>query len=328
MKNRHFKTLYFLKKMIAVGLVGIMAVGLLVGCGSDTDGSSATEDDSATEDGSATEDDSATEDGSVTEKIVVATSGGPSPYIYTDDSGELTGYDIEVITEIFNRLPQYEMEIQTVEFASIFTGMDAGYYQVACNHLGYNEERAAKYIYTDVYTDDPQVLVVRDDETDIETVYDLGGHVTNVTAASFYLEAFESYNESHTDNPIILNYVETTDNAISNIVDGVIDFELFSKFTVESQIEASGLADQVKVYDVPNEDLLYISGEDSIRGNFFLVPVGYEQLADDINEALESMIEDGTIHELRKKYTGVTDENDEFTLDTVYETREKIENAQ
>lgn len=92
------------------------------------------------------------------------------PFIFQGDDGNLDGYDIAVIKEIFSRLPQYELEFQTTEFASIFTGIDAGYYQMGVNNISYNKERGEKYLFSDVYSVSTYGILVRDDNTDIQTL--------------------------------------------------------------------------------------------------------------------------------------------------------------
>ena len=41
------------------------------------------------------------------------TSGSLAPYFYVGDDNELTGVDIDIVKEVFNRLPQYELQIDT-----------------------------------------------------------------------------------------------------------------------------------------------------------------------------------------------------------------------
>ena len=117
-----------LKKAVAVLVAGTMAVSLAA-CGN-ADQSTGGAQGSTTQESAAQSDaaqGSATSDNTEKTKIIVATTGtGPSPFIFQGDDGNLDGYDIAVIKEIFSRLPQYELEFQTTEFASIFTGIDAG----------------------------------------------------------------------------------------------------------------------------------------------------------------------------------------------------------
>ena len=47
----------------------------------------------------------------VRKKVIKAvTSGTLAPYFYVNDDNELTGVDIDIVKEVFNRLPQYETE--------------------------------------------------------------------------------------------------------------------------------------------------------------------------------------------------------------------------
>ena len=133
-----------LKKAVAVLAAGTMAVSLAA-CGNadqSTGGVQTGAQGSTTQESAAQSDaaqGSATSDNTEKTKIIVATTGtGPSPFIFQGDDGNLDGYDIAVIKEIFSRLPQYELEFQTTEFASIFTGIDAGYYQMGVNNISYN----------------------------------------------------------------------------------------------------------------------------------------------------------------------------------------------
>lgn len=251
--------------------------------------------------------------GSGTRKITIATTGtGPQPFCYADAAGELTGYDIEVIRAVFENLPQYDVEFKVCEFASIFTGIDAGLYQVGLNHLGYNKERAEKYLYTDVYDVGSHAIAVRKGYGEIQSVYDFGGHSTQVTATSFNEATFLAYNEEHPDNPIDLTYIEV-DNMLMDVADGKIDFEYFTKATLKDQMVEKGLSDEIDLIDVPIEDSNNFTV--GLKGNFYLVSKNDGQLAADINEQIEKLIADGTIREIRVKWFG--EDADELTLDYV-----------
>ena len=156
-----------LKKAVAVSVAGTMAVSLAA-CGN-ADQSTGGAQGSTTQESAAQSDAAqgrATSDNTEKTKIIVATTGtGPSPFIFQGDDGNLDGYDIAVIKEIFSRLPQYELEFQTTEFASIFTGIDAGYYQMGVNNISYNKERGEKYLFSDVYGVSTYGILVRDDNT-------------------------------------------------------------------------------------------------------------------------------------------------------------------
>ena len=79
--------------------------------------------------------------------IVVATARDIPPFDFEQD-GNLTGYDVEVLKAVDEKLDQYKIEFQKTAWESIFPGVDAGRYQAAANNLSYTKERADKYLYS------------------------------------------------------------------------------------------------------------------------------------------------------------------------------------
>lgn len=256
---------------------------------------------------------SSTESVEEKQKIVVATSASPAPFVYTNSDGKIVGYDIEVLEEIFSRLPQYDIEFQKTEFSSIFAGLDSGRFQIGCNHLGFNTERAKKYIFTDEMCFSKRALLVRSDNTDIKSINDIDGHSTEVTATSFNADWFEKYNRSHSSNQVVLQYVDE-DHALQDVSDGKIDFEFFTKISMQQQIKDIGLKN-LKLIDVPKEE--FSEG----GGTFFVVPKGQEKLVREMDEAFEAALTDGSILKISKKYF----EGDDYTptLEDIKSEKEK-----
>ena len=70
--------------------------------------------------------------------IVVATAGDVPPFDY-EDKGNLTGFDIEVLKAVDEKLSDYEIQFQRTAWESIFPGLDSGHYQAAANNLSYTK---------------------------------------------------------------------------------------------------------------------------------------------------------------------------------------------
>ncbi len=130
------------KKLTAGILTGALAISVTA-CGgnsADTNKASTNADVSAETENS----------GDVT-VINAVTGGSPKPYISVEEDGSYSGYDIEVLQAVFDRLPQYSLNLQTAEFDAIFSGLTAGNYQIAVNNFSYNEKRAESYYYSFPY---------------------------------------------------------------------------------------------------------------------------------------------------------------------------------
>ena len=110
-------------KCVGLSLVGLAAVGTLVACSSKSSSKS-----------------------SGKRTIEVATVGTTKPFTY-DKDGELTGYEIEVMREIFKGSDKYEINFNKTEWSSIFAGLDGDRYQIGVSNLSYDKKRAEKYLY-------------------------------------------------------------------------------------------------------------------------------------------------------------------------------------
>jgi ABC-type amino acid transport substrate-binding protein len=73
-------------------------------------------------------------------KIVVATGQLFTPYCYTDDNGELTGYDVAVLKALDEIMPDYEFDIQGMGFDTCIVSLDSGAVDMVAFELGKNAE--------------------------------------------------------------------------------------------------------------------------------------------------------------------------------------------
>ena len=65
-------------------------------------------------------------------EIVIATEGTWAPWTYTDENGNLVGFDVEIATAIAEKLG-VKATFVTVEWDGILAGIDSGRYDIAAN---------------------------------------------------------------------------------------------------------------------------------------------------------------------------------------------------
>ncbi|WP_152176307.1 transporter substrate-binding domain-containing protein, partial [Mycobacterium tuberculosis] len=111
--------------------------------------------------------------------LTVATEGTYRPFSFHGDggSGDLTGYDVEIIQAVADELG-LKVEFQETQWDAIFAGLDAGRFDVIANQVSINDEREAKYLFSAPYTVSPGVIVVKDDDGSISSFDDLEGKTT------------------------------------------------------------------------------------------------------------------------------------------------------
>lgn len=274
------------KKLLKLGIITMVALLVLTACSKNDASKEATSN-------------SGGKDGTEQTVINIATGGMPKPFSFVNDNNEIDGYDIQVVKAIFDKLPQYKINIEKTEFTSIFAGLDSDRYQIGANNFASNEERKQKYIYSDPIFKNQFVIAVAEGRDDIHSFADLEGKTTEVSPGVNYTVALENYNKDVAKTPVKLNYSEA-DLAVElqNVDNGTTDFNLIDASTLELYKKEFGL--KLKAVALSQEDTDRIG----VPFSYLLLSKGKdsEQLLKNVNARIKELIEDGTISEISKKY--------------------------
>ncbi len=268
------------KRILSVLMVASLVLGIMSGCGS---ANAAT--------------------GSSDKKtIVCGTTTGYYPFVFTDEDDNLVGYDIELITAVFDRLPQYELQFELNEWDAILTGLDSGLYQISTECIFYSEERAEKYYFSDPIFYDPVVAVTEPSHPEVKTFADIAGETIPASPGSIWALAVESYNETHPDETVNIDYAETDFFQIfSKAAEG--DVVLLTDYGMATGI----LSESDFNVNVSQLDADFLSQYmDSSFTYFMMSRYGddAEQFRDDVTNALKEVMADGTAKALSEKYFG------------------------
>ncbi len=220
--------------------------------------------------------------------LVIATEGNWQPWTYHDENDVLTGLDVEIGTLIARGLG-VEPDFQETNWDAILAGVDAGRFDIACNGVGYTEERAEKYSFSTPYLYTEIVLVVKGDNQDIQSVEDLEGRSTANTASSTYAAISESYGA-------VVTPVDSLTETIMLVEQGRVEATLNAKGSIDDYLSEHPDAD-IRIAQVldQGEPVAYPvrKGEDT------------ETLLAAIDDILEAARQDGTLAAISEKYFGV-----------------------
>ena len=229
-------------------------------------------------------------------EIIVATNASPKPFNY-EENGELTGYEIELVRAIFKDSEKYDVKFEKTEWSGVFAGLDADRYQMAVNNISYTKERAEKYLYAAPTAKNPNVLVVKKDDSSIKSLDDIGGKSTEVVQGTTSAKQLEDYNKQHSDNPTVLNYTRADFQQImGRLSDGQFDYKIFDKIGVETVIKDQGL-DNLKVIELPSDQQPYV---------YPLLAKGQDELKTFVDKRIKELYKDGTLEKLSKQFFGDT----------------------
>lgn len=221
--------------------------------------------------GNASEKGADNKSGTEAKTIVIGTGNAFKPYCYLDDSGNLSGYEIEVLKEINKKLPQYKFEFNQLEFKNILLSLESNKVDVGAHQFEKNPERESKYLFgTESYTNFILRITVGKDRTDIKSIEDLEGKKVQTSTGSNAAYVLEKYNKEHNN---AINLVYSSDDAattIKNIEDGRIDAFVSIKRVVDSYNQTYG--DKLKTVGDPiatsNTYYVFRKEDTKLQGEF------------------------------------------------------------
>ena len=218
--------------------------------------------------------------------ITVGTEGTYRPFTYHEGgSGELTGYDVEVMEAVGEELG-VEVEFQETQWDAIFAGLDAGRFDVIANQVSITPEREADYAFSKPYTVSPGVIVVNDGDTSIQSFDDLAGKTTAQSLTSNWYELAE---ESGAD----IENVEGWAQAVALLKQGRIDATINDELT---------FLDYQKTEGDTSLDIAVTTEEQA--HNAFAFRKGSDDLVAAVDDALTTLRKDGTLAQISEEYFG------------------------
>ena len=126
----------------------------------------------------ATQAPSATEEAKPTsaasKKYVIASDATFPPMEMLDENKNIVGFDIDLINAIA-KVMGFEVEIKNTAWDGIFAGLESHDYDAILSSVSITEERQAQYDFSEPYVNAGQAVVVRVDETEINSEKDLAG---------------------------------------------------------------------------------------------------------------------------------------------------------
>lgn len=227
-------------------------------------------------------------------KIIVGTGTQFPKVAYLDESGKLTGFDVELVREIDKRLAQYEFELQTLEFTNILLSLETKKIDFGAHEFEKNPERTEKYLFnSEPYAHWKNKIVVAKDNDSIRSLDDLAGKKVLTTATSAQAQILENYNKTHDKKIDIVYQNGGANDTVSQITSGRVEATLAADFVL-SLIDPQGKLKTVG--DALSEaDILFIFRKDDPES---------KQLADDIDGAIRELKSDGTLGKLSTQFLG------------------------
>lgn len=244
------------------------------------------------------ENDVANSGGEDVKKIIVGTGTQFPNICFLDDKGKLTGYDVELVRAIDEKLPEYEFEFKTMEFSNLLLSLETKKIDFIAHQMEVNSERKEKFLFNkEPYNVFPLKITVNEANNEIQSIDDLKGKSVSVSATSNSAVFIENYNKEHNLGVNIV-YSSSSADVNNQIATGRLDAIITTPFAV-------------RYYNDNNKSKQKVVGDALLNSKvYFLFNKDAVSLQERIDEAIKELKTEGVVSELSKKWLG-----DDYTVD-------------
>ncbi len=214
-------------------------------------------------------------------KLTYASSGLYKPFNYTD-GGELTGFDVEIGAAIAEEMG-LEPNPVTTPWETITQSLLGNKFDVIIGSMAITAERAERVNFSDPYYYSGGMMFVPEGSDEISSAEDLEGKRIGVVAQSTYDTAAQEYTDD-------IKYYNSDVVALKDL-------------TVEGRLDAVITADVVGFEAIANGMEIKEVGDPLwIEQAAVAIRKDDEKLLEEINKALQAIIDNGTYEEISNKW--------------------------
>lgn len=263
-----------LLKVVSLVSASVLSMGMLVGCGSSSKGTSS--------EVTASESTEASAETTPSDNVIVmGTNAEFEPFEYRDGL-EVTGFDVEIAQKIAEKLGK-ELVVEDMAFDALIMALNSDKVDFVAAGMTADDKRRTQVDFSDSYFNSKQVIIVKSEDSSITTADDLVGKKVGVqlgTTGDIFV--------SSTDGIEVVQFQAGT-QAVMDLKNGKIDAVVIDAEPAKKMIEGQS---DLKLLDAP-----FVEEEYAIA-----VKKGNDEILTAINETLADIKADGTYDEIYAKY--------------------------
>lgn len=271
------------KKVLALGLVGVVAAGAFAGCGDEKKPAA-----------------SGAASSAAGQKVAVKAYIGSDepPLTWKDEKGELHGYEYEVLKAVDSKLKNFKLDIDAVPGDTVDVLMESGEAQLAAGGYYKNKQREENFLLPENPTGVSAITIyVREgDEKKYKNIDDIVANHLKIVPCSpngGIFRTMTEWNNAH-GNPlpeIPVQAGQTNNERLLGLQSGQWDALIIpNNLGVLDDAAKAG----VKIVALPEPM--------KINPTYLLINKKEDKLAKEVNDALGELRKDGTLSKLSEKY--------------------------
>lgn len=220
--------------------------------------------------------------------LVVGTAGTlyASSY-HKKGSDKLTGYDVEIVREIAQRL-NLNIKFEEMGFDQMLSSLNSGKIDIAANDIGVTDKRKQKIQFSMPYKYSYCTAIVRaEDHSGIESLEDLKGKKAAGASSSIYSQIARQFGAK----------IRTYGNATNDVYLRDVDLGRTDVILNDYYLQLQALKAFPKYDLVMHPDIKFNQSSSAIA-----MKKDADELQKKINETLKAMKQDGTLTKLSKQF--------------------------
>lgn len=236
-------------------------------------------------------------------QIVFGVSNGYPPMEYTDpDTGEFTGFDVELGEAIGEKLG-LEVTWEEMEFDQLINSLRTDRVDATMSGMSDTEERQESIDFVDYVKDGGQFFTSSSLSKEFGSPDDLCGQALGTVSGTTYVDRVETWSEENCDASEQIEVLRIPEAS-----------EVLLQLR-QDRIVAGMLGTVSLAYQRAQDEDLVLMGE-PVSEDFYGIGVqkGNAELAEDVQTALDELKEEGVYDELLQKYKLDDYGVDEFTF--------------
>lgn len=236
--------------------------------------------------------------------VVVAHTNAYYPYDFVNDKGQSDGFEVAVMKEVAKKLPQYEFKYVPTSDDDLLIGVESGKYTLGTKGIWITEARKKKYVFPKNNIAASVIgLAIRKDTADqikdMDSFAAYSGKLVPIAPQNAQYAVIDDYNKNHPDHQVQLTasenfqVVDAYTWVMEGRYDGYLDIELsFKKNVTDGNGPYHQFADRLSYvrYKAISTYPIFNKKE--------------QKLADEYDQAIEQLRQEGKIKELEEKYFG------------------------
>lgn len=261
------------KKILALGMAAVMSAALVAGCGSSKQPAAS----------------SSSSGGG--DKIIVGLDDNFPPMGFKDESGEITGFDVDLAKEASKRLGR-EVEFKAIDWFSKEAELKSGRVNVLWNGLDITDKRKENMLFSDPYMDNRQIIFVKKGTAGITDEKSLAGKMVGTQSASTaeeYIDGSDFFKKEVKGVKKYSDFVTAFMDLENGRIDAVIGDEIVGRYYMSKHPDTIEAID-VAVGPVSQFGIAFAKDNQKLR--------------DEVQKVMDEMKADGTMAKISEKWFG------------------------